>query len=133
MVITSALFADSKAIAAKAESAKRVVVAGASFIGLEVAASLRSRGIDVHIVAPDEQPLERIMGPEVGGFIRGLHEAQGIRLSSGRNGCRMDGRTVTLKGGCTLEADFVVVGAGVRPSVALAEKAGLAMDHGIFC
>ena len=124
-------FADSRALVAKAESAKRVVVVGASFIGLEVAASLRSRGIDVHVVAPEKQPLERIMGPEVGGFIRGLHEAQGVVFHLGETVARMDGRTVTLKGGSILEADFIVVGVGVRPSVALAEKAGLAMDRGI--
>src|SRR5207244_13075095 len=70
-------FADSKAIIAKAASAKRVVVIGASFIGLEVAASLRARGILADIVAPESQPLERIMGAKVGIFIRKLHEAHG--------------------------------------------------------
>ena len=70
-------FSDSKAIVAKAASAKRVAVVGASFIGLEVAASLRTRGIEVDVVAPDRQPLERVMGPEVGRFIRGVHEAHG--------------------------------------------------------
>jgi NADPH-dependent 2,4-dienoyl-CoA reductase/sulfur reductase-like enzyme/nitrite reductase/ring-hydroxylating ferredoxin subunit len=124
-------FADSRALVAKAESAKRVVVVGASFIGLEVAASLRSRGIDVHVVAPDKQPLERILGPEVGAFIRGLHEAQGVVFHLRETVSRINGRTVTLKGGSTLEADFMVLGLGVTPSVALAERAGLAMDRGI--
>jgi NADPH-dependent 2,4-dienoyl-CoA reductase/sulfur reductase-like enzyme len=124
-------FANSKAIIAKAEMAKRVLIVGSSFIGLEVAASLRARGIEVHIVAPEKQPLERILGPEVGGFIRGLHEAQGVVFHLGDTVARMDGRTVTLKGGSTLEADFVVLGVGVRPSVALAEKAGLALDRGV--
>jgi NAD(P)H-nitrite reductase large subunit len=71
-------FADSKGIIAKATSAKRVVVVGASFIGLEVAASLRARGILVDVVAPARQPLERVMGAEVGLFIRKLHEAHGV-------------------------------------------------------
>ena len=124
-------FADSKALVAKAESAKRVVVVGASFIALEVAASMRARNIEVHVVAPEKQPLERVLGPEVGGFIRGLHEAKGVVFHLGETVARMDGRTVTLKAGSTLEADFVVVGVGVRPSVALAEEAGLAMDRGI--
>ena len=77
-------FADSKAIIAKAASAKRVVVVGASFIGLEVAASLRTRGILVDVVAPDRQPLERVMGPEVGLFIRKLHESHGVAFHLGR-------------------------------------------------
>src|SRR5258705_2488486 len=71
-------FADSKTIIAKAASAKRVVVVGASFIGLEVAASLRARGVLVDVVAPDSQPLQRVMGAEVGLFIRKLHEGHGV-------------------------------------------------------
>ncbi len=124
-------FADSKALVAKAESAKRVVVVGASFIALEVAASMRARNIEVHVVAPEKQPLERVLGPEVGRFIHGLHEAKGVVFHPGETVARMDGRTVTLRGGSSLEADFVVVGAGVRPSVELAEAAGLAMDRGV--
>src|SRR5712692_8283355 len=76
-------FADSKAIIAKATSAKRVVVVGASFIGLEVAASLRARGILVDVVALKSQPLERVMGAEVGLFIRKLHEGHGVTFHLG--------------------------------------------------
>ena len=124
-------FADSRAIVAKAAAAKRVVVVGASFIGLEVAASLRSRGIDVIVVAPEHQPLERVMGPELGLFIRKLHEAKGVVFHLDDTVLRINGQTVTLKSGTTLGADFVVVGVGVKPSLTLAEGAGLTIDRGI--
>ncbi len=124
-------FADSKAIIAKASSAKRVVVVGASFIGLEVAASLRARGILVDVVAPDSQPLQRIMGAEVGLFIRKLHEGHGVTFHLGQTVSRVSGRTVALTDGTHLEADFIVLGVGVRPSLTLAEQAGLAIDRGI--
>ena len=124
-------FADSKAIITKAAYAKRVVVVGASFIGLEVAASLRARGIVVDVVAPNKQPLERVMGAEVGEFIRKLHESHGVTFHLGETIRRVHDRTVTLSGGTTLDADFLVLGVGVRPSLALAEQAGLAIDRGI--
>src|SRR6266571_3356594 len=92
-------FSDSKAIITKASSAKRVVVVGASFIGLEVAASLRTRGISVDVVAPDSQPLERIMGREVGMFIRKLHEAHGVTFHLEKTIRGVNGRTVTLTDG----------------------------------
>ena len=124
-------FADSRAIVAKAATAKTAIVIGASFIGLEVAASLRARGIEVHVVAPDRQPLERVMGPQVGAFIRTLHETEGVRFHLGQTVQQLDGRKATLSDGSSLEADVVVVGVGVSPSVALAENAGLAMDRGV--
>jgi NADPH-dependent 2,4-dienoyl-CoA reductase/sulfur reductase-like enzyme len=124
-------FADSRFIVDKAAAAKHVVVVGASFIGLEVSASLRSRGIDIDVVAPESVPLERVMGVEVGRFIQTLHEGQGVKFHLGQTVTRVDGRTVTIGGGATLDADFVVMGVGVRPATAVAEKAGLALDHGI--
>jgi NADPH-dependent 2,4-dienoyl-CoA reductase/sulfur reductase-like enzyme len=123
-------FADSKAIIAKATSAKRVLVVGASFVGLEVAASLRARGILVDVVAPESQPLERVMGAEVGLFVRKLHEAHGVTFHLEETVSRVNGRTVTPKCGTTLDADFLVLGVGVRPSLILAEEAGLAVDRG---
>jgi apoptosis-inducing factor 3 len=124
-------FADSRTLAQKATSAKQVVLVGASFIALEVAASLRARGVAVHVVAPEQQPLERVMGAEVGRFLRGLHEAQGVVFHLGETVARVDGRKIMLSGGGSVEADFLVLGVGVRPSLALAEQAGLRTDRGI--
>jgi apoptosis-inducing factor 3 len=124
-------FADSRAIVARAATAKSVVVIGASFIGLEVAASLRARNLTVHIVAPDHEPLERVLGVEVGRFIRQLHESHGVVFHLSRTVERLDGRTVILRDATTIDADFLVLGVGVRPAIDLAERAGLAIDRGI--
>ena len=123
--------ADSRAIIERASRAQKVLVIGASFIGLEVAASLRTRGVDVQVVAPEEIPMERILGAEVGRFIRSLHESHGVVFHLGQTVKRVDGKRVTLSGGTTLEADLLVLGVGVQPSIALAEGAGLAVDRGI--
>ena len=124
-------FADSRAIVQRAAAARRVVVVGASFIGLEVAASLRARGISVDVVAPDSTPLERVMGVEVGRFVQSLHESQGVTFHLGQTVAQVEGRRVTLSGGATLDSDFLVVGVGVRPALTIAEQAGLAMDRGL--
>ena len=124
-------FADSRAIVAKAASAKRAVVIGASFIGLEVAASLRTRGIEVHVVAPDKTPLEHVMGPEVGTYIRKVHESHGVIFHLGQTVSRVEGSRVILSDGSAVEMDFIVLGVGVRPAIALCEQAGLAMDRGV--
>jgi len=124
-------FADSRILVERAATARKVVVIGASFIGLEVAASLRARGLSVDVVAPDSTPLERVMGVEVGRFVRSLHEAQGVRFHLGQTVARVDGRDVTLSGGGRLDCDFLVAGVGVKPMSAIAEQAGLAMDRGI--
>jgi len=123
--------ADSKAIVSKATSSKQVVVVGASFIGLEVAAALRTRGVAVYVVAPEAVPMEKILGPKVGAFVRDLHESHGVVFHLGETVKRVDGDRVTLSGGQTIQADFIVLGVGVRPSIALAEQAGLKMDRGI--
>ena len=125
-------FADSKAIVQKTQHAKKVVVAGASFIGLEVAASLRNRDIAVDVVAPERVPLERVMGVELGRFIQTLHESHGVVFHLGETVKSIDGRRVSTSGASTLEADFVVMGVGVRPATALAEQAGLTVDRGIL-
>jgi apoptosis-inducing factor 3 len=122
---------DSRAIIAKAKSARCAVVLGASFIGLEVAASLRARELEVHVVAPDRRPMERILGREFSDLIRGLHEEHGVVFHLEETATAIDGRNVKLKGGTTLSADFVVAGIGVRPGTQLAERAGLKIDRGV--
>jgi len=124
-------FADSRAIVAAAESAKAAVIIGAGFIGLEVAASLRARGIEVHVVGLEPVPLERILGRDVGMLLRGVHESHGVNFHLGRSVSHIDGKQVTLNDGAVLQADFVVLGVGVRPAIALAEQAGLTIDRGI--
>jgi NADPH-dependent 2,4-dienoyl-CoA reductase/sulfur reductase-like enzyme/nitrite reductase/ring-hydroxylating ferredoxin subunit len=123
--------ADSRAIIDKALVSRRAVVIGASFIGLEVAVSLRRRNIDVDVVAPETSPMEKILGTEVGDFIRKLHEEHGVTFHLSTTATSIDARSVTLKNGEHLPADLVVVGIGVRPAIALAEQAGLAIDRGI--
>lgn len=123
--------ADSRAIIEKAREAQRAVVVGASFIGLEVAASLRARKLEVHVVAPESIPMERVMGREIGGLVRRLHEEHGVQFRLGTTAASIDQRNVTLKTGEALAADLVVVGVGVRPVLDLAEKAGLATDRGV--
>jgi apoptosis-inducing factor 3 len=124
-------FDDSRSIIQAAGHARRAVVIGASFIGLEVAASLRARNLRVDVVAPDRIPMERILGREIGTLIRTIHEAQGVRFHLPDRLQSISERTVTLESGKQMEADLVVAGVGVRPSLGLAEQAGLALDRGI--
>ncbi|WP_234681340.1 FAD-dependent oxidoreductase [Bradyrhizobium monzae] len=123
--------ADSRAIIKAAGSARRALVIGASFIGLEVAASLRARKLEVHVVAPEERPMQKVLGPEMGDFIRKLHEENGVNFHLKDTVTTLDGMRATLKGGAVIESDLVVVGIGVKPRLALAEQAGLAADRGV--
>ena len=123
--------ADSRAIIDIAKSARRAVVIGASFIGLEAAAALRTRGIEVHVAAPEAIPMERVLGRDMGEFVRALHEEHGVIFHLQDTITAIDGKRAMLKSGGTLDADLVVVGVGVRPRLALAEQAGLAIERGV--
>lgn len=131
-VFTLRAMADSRAIIARAGQAKSAVVLGSGFIGLETAAALNRRGLAVHVVSRDARPLERVLGAALGDFIRGLHEERGEVFHMGTSIASIGEGSVTLEDGAELAADLVVVGVGVRPRLALAEAAGLAIDRGIL-
>jgi apoptosis-inducing factor 3 len=123
---------DCRAIIGKAAGAKRVVLVGASFIAMEVAASLIQRKLQVHIVAPEAVPMETTLGREVGEYLRHLHERNGVVFHLEQTAAAVDERKVTLKDGQEIEADLVVIGIGVRPLTDLAEPAGIRTNNGVW-
>jgi 3-phenylpropionate/trans-cinnamate dioxygenase ferredoxin reductase subunit len=130
-------FGNSDAIREQASAAGRVVVVGGSYIGCEVAASLTARGADVTMLMLEEVTLSRTFGDEVGRWFQRVLEDHGIEIFGGEELEAFEGdgdvSAVVTKAGRTVEGDMVVVGAGVRPDVILAERAGLAVDNGITC
>ncbi len=130
-VHTLRTLADSRAIANAAGANTQVVVIGASFIGLEVAASLRARGAQVTVVGPETTPLARVLGDEVGAFIQRVHETNGVSFRLGRKPASIGADHVVLDDGTQLPASLVVMGVGVRPRTDLAAAAGLTIDRGI--
>jgi NADPH-dependent 2,4-dienoyl-CoA reductase/sulfur reductase-like enzyme/nitrite reductase/ring-hydroxylating ferredoxin subunit len=123
---------DSRRIIDKAKSAKRAVVIGASFIGLEVAWSLRERRLEVAVVGKGSLPLEKVLGCELGSLVRETHEANGVKFHLGRTPVAIQDRYVQLDDRTKLDCDLVVVGIGVRPNTAFAEQAGVATDNGVL-
>ena len=123
---------DSQRIIEKAKHAKRAVVIGASFIGLEVLASLRERKLEVAVVGKGSLPLEKVLGRELGKLIRETHEQHGVEFYLGRTPAVIQERHVQLDDGTILDCDLVVVGIGVRPNTSLAETAGIATDNGVL-
>lgn len=123
--------ADCRAVLARIGTATSVVVLGSSFIGLEAAASLRSRGIDVTVVTPEQAPTADVFGPDVSAAIMAVHRAKGVAFRLGRQVASISADAVHLDDGTRLPADLVVAGIGVSPRTALARAAGLADDDGV--
>ena len=130
-VFTLRTLPETRGILSLVRAGGNAVVIGASFIGLEAAASLRQRGMEVSVVAPESRPLERILGPELGDFVRAIHEEHGVKFHLGRKPASIAESSVTLDDGSVLPAELVVMGVGVRPLTALAESAGLRVDKGV--
>jgi len=122
---------DSRRIIEKAKDAKRAVVIGSRFIGLEVAASLRQRKIEVAVVGRDLVPLAKVLGPELGNLVHETHTGHGVKFHLGRTPSAIEAHKVPLDDGTTLDCDLVVIGVGVRPDLGLAQDAGVATDNGI--
>jgi len=123
--------ADCRAIIGHTKGARTAVVIGGSFIGLEVAASLVTRGLEVHVVAPEELPLKRVLGTELGELIKSVHEQRGVRFHLGHTAKELDTGAVILDDDTRLDADLVIAGIGVRPNLELPERAGILLDDGI--
>jgi NADPH-dependent 2,4-dienoyl-CoA reductase/sulfur reductase-like enzyme/nitrite reductase/ring-hydroxylating ferredoxin subunit len=124
--------ADSRDLITRTRKGSRAVVVGASFIGLEVASALRHREVEVHVVEPEARPMERILGPALGDFVRQLHESHGVVFHLGHTAAAIEAGRVRIDDGASIDADFVVVGIGVRPRIQLAQQAGLVIDRGVL-
>lgn len=122
---------DCRAIIQAAEESSRAVVVGASFVGMEVAAALTARGVDVSVVAPDEVPFARTLGPALGGYLRAVHEEEGVEFHLGRTARAIEESGVVLDDGTRVDGDLVVLGVGAEPEIGLAAGAGLEVDDGI--
>ena len=129
-------YADADALIAAAETGKRVVVIGGSFIGMEVASSLRSRGCDVTVVAPDEVPFKKILGPEIGSLFQQIHEENGVKFKLGVSVANFVGpeivTEVVFENGESLATDLVVVGVGVKPATDFLDGVSLHRDGGVL-
>ncbi len=127
---------EARRIQAEMEPGRRAVICGMGFIGSEVAASLRSRGLDVTAIDSGRAPLERVLGPDVAAVLGAIHRDHGVRIVgedrvAGFEGGRRVERVLTA-GGAALECDFAVVGLGVEPNVQIVQDAGVEIDNGIL-
>jgi 3-phenylpropionate/trans-cinnamate dioxygenase ferredoxin reductase subunit len=127
-------FGNSDNIRADAEKADRVVLVGGSYIGCEVAASLTAKGTDCAIVMMEDVALSRTFGEEAGRYFQGVLEDHGVEFHGGETLAAFEGddraTRVVTESGKSVEGDLVVVGAGVKPDVMLAQKAGLEVEDG---
>jgi 3-phenylpropionate/trans-cinnamate dioxygenase ferredoxin reductase subunit len=127
---------DSDALRERLDGGGTLVVVGAGWIGAEVAASARQRGLDVTVVASSAVPLERVLGAEVGAVYRDVHVDHGVRMLMRTSVEAFEGETaverVRLSDGRALDGDLVVIGAGVLPRTGLAAQAGITVDDGIL-
>ena len=127
---------DSDVLRERLDRGGSVVVIGAGWIGAEVAASARQRGLNVTVIDPVGVPLERVLGTEVGSIYRDIHSDHGVRMLLGTGVAAFEGATaverVRTSDGRALDCDFVVVGVGVQPRTALAAEGGLYVDDGIL-
>jgi NADPH-dependent 2,4-dienoyl-CoA reductase/sulfur reductase-like enzyme len=135
-VLTLRSFADSDAIIDAAEGAKSAVVIGASFIGMEAAASLKTRGLEVTVVAPDQTPFEKTLGVEIGALFQKIHEDNGVRFRLGAKVARISGNgkveAVEIESGEKIDADLVVAGVGVKPATDFLAGVNLHKDGGVM-
>jgi 3-phenylpropionate/trans-cinnamate dioxygenase ferredoxin reductase component len=130
-------FNESLALRQEAGSARRAVVVGAGFIGCEVAASLRSMGVEVTLVEPQPAPLANVLGQQIGELVARVHRAEGVDVRCGVGVSAVVGtdkvEKVELADGAEVEADLVVVGIGSTPAVGWLEGSGIALDNGVVC
>jgi 3-phenylpropionate/trans-cinnamate dioxygenase ferredoxin reductase subunit len=128
---------DCLALRAELDRSPRVAVIGAGFIGLEVAATCRGRGLPVSVIESLPAPLQRGLGAELGAFVGEIHRDQGVDLRLGARVARLVGgervEAVELTGGERIPADVVLVGIGAAPATAWLEGSGLELDDGVVC
>jgi apoptosis-inducing factor 3 len=123
--------ADGRRLIKRVAQARRVAILGTGFIGLEVAASLRARGLEVEVVSRDQVPMERALGSELGGLLLQLHQAHGVKFHLGKTITGINGTRHQLSDGSTLDADLLIAGLGARPCIDLPQHAGLTLDQGV--
>ncbi len=124
--------ADYKRLIEAVGKSKSAVIIGASFIGLEVASGLRARGLEVHVVGKEPSLMAKVLGVQLGEFLKTLHEDHGVIFHLDTTASVINAHEVVLTNEETLQADLVVIGIGVRPRTELAEQAGLDVDHGVI-
>lgn len=131
-VCTLRSFADARGIINQLSAGARAAIVGASFIGMEAAAALRARGVEVEVVSPESVPFEGVFGAEVGGFLQALHERHGVRFHLRSAAGSFDGQSMSLANGARIDADLILVGIGATPRTELAAATGLSIADGVL-